>query len=457
MGINLSALTNVRAEPDERAERLKHSSHVASEIVKNKLYVGGELPAGNLELLQSLGIETVINMSPASVPSSFPNEFQYIAYDVYDTASEDIASLIPSVLRVIHEGGKVYLHCQQGVSRSISMAVAYVMWKDGLSCDAALAYVKARRSIASPNSGFLTRLYEYQAHLSNPAPLRVARFGAYRGDTTFPLVFHDITPPTSNTPSGPKLILDPRTTYAVVLGRDCYLWEGKGCPKAVTAAANATFADLLRYGYYTIGATNTSDTQKGTTVTYTADPTRATSSVQVITDGDEPKAFMTSLKSVIGRPDIRLVSDPIDAFAAYYTDEFIQFVNGGKSKPPPASPRKVEVPAIPLLAPALPTNPSSNTPTTLPDSMSVLHYPDFEEIEIFEFGDFLSTEAYLIIRVSHGHRDLHAWAGRDSEVGNNPDLIIDGYILKEGEDVLQDSSVNVMVEGEETDDFLGLF
>ena len=46
------------------------------------------------------------------------------------------------------------LHCSQGVSRSASLAIAYLMWKQSTPFDNTLAAVKAIRGVANPNIGF---------------------------------------------------------------------------------------------------------------------------------------------------------------------------------------------------------------------------------------------------------------------------------------------------------------
>ena len=39
-------------------------------------------------------------------------------------------------------GGRILVHCQSGVSRSCSLVIGYLMWKQGLGYDEALAKVK---------------------------------------------------------------------------------------------------------------------------------------------------------------------------------------------------------------------------------------------------------------------------------------------------------------------------
>lgn len=59
-------------------------------------------------------------------------------------------------------GGGVLVHCQAGISRSASFVIAYCMWKERLSADAATAVVSAARSAIFPNMGFKTQLQEFE-------------------------------------------------------------------------------------------------------------------------------------------------------------------------------------------------------------------------------------------------------------------------------------------------------
>jgi hypothetical protein len=56
----------------------------------------------------------------------------------------------------------VLVHCQAGISRSASFVIAYCMWKERLSADAATAVVSAARSAIFPNMGFKTQLREFE-------------------------------------------------------------------------------------------------------------------------------------------------------------------------------------------------------------------------------------------------------------------------------------------------------
>jgi len=70
---------------------------------------------------------------------------------------------LPAFVKVITESsGPVLVHCRAGVSRSASLVVGYLMWKDKISLDKALTQVKKERSRAAPNVGFLRALVAWQ-------------------------------------------------------------------------------------------------------------------------------------------------------------------------------------------------------------------------------------------------------------------------------------------------------
>ncbi|PQQ12359.1 protein-tyrosine-phosphatase MKP1 isoform X2 [Prunus yedoensis var. nudiflora] len=74
-------------------------------------------------------------------------------------ASLETSTVLTNVfLDVREQGGRVFVHCCQGVSRSTSLVIAYLMWREGQSFDDAFQYVEAARGIADPNMGFACQL-----------------------------------------------------------------------------------------------------------------------------------------------------------------------------------------------------------------------------------------------------------------------------------------------------------
>lgn len=69
-------------------------------------------------------------------------------------------------------GGKILVHCEAGISRSPTICMAYLMKTKRLRLDEAFDYIKQRRSLISPNFGFMGQLLQYESEIlsSTPSP-----------------------------------------------------------------------------------------------------------------------------------------------------------------------------------------------------------------------------------------------------------------------------------------------
>jgi len=92
-----------------------------------------------------------------------------VSFELIDHPSENIdhfiLNSIAEIERAREDGQIVLVHCHQGISRSATLVTAYIAWKDGLSVMDALMYVKARRKIVSPNTGFIEQLKAFEKRL----------------------------------------------------------------------------------------------------------------------------------------------------------------------------------------------------------------------------------------------------------------------------------------------------
>lgn len=70
---------------------------------------------------------------------------------------------------VKNTGGRVFVHCQAGISRSATICLAYLMRTNRVKLDEAFEFVKQRRSIISPNFSFMGQLLQFESQVLAPS------------------------------------------------------------------------------------------------------------------------------------------------------------------------------------------------------------------------------------------------------------------------------------------------
>lgn len=80
-------------------------------------------------------------------------------YD-YDMAQhfEEAYEFIDRHLKAQHN---TLVHCHAGVSRSVTIVVAYFMKKYSWTVDQALSFIRSKRPRAKPNESFMKQLRQY--------------------------------------------------------------------------------------------------------------------------------------------------------------------------------------------------------------------------------------------------------------------------------------------------------
>lgn len=144
-----------------------------SKITEN-IYIGNFSTGTNRTLLKKNGITHIISaLSYFSPPH--PNDFSYLNVFVHDWIHESIYQEFNKtntfINTAINKGGKVYVHCISGMSRSVTLVMAYLLAKNASqkckkNVSDILSYVQARRRVANPNSGFIKQLNQFQEYMS---------------------------------------------------------------------------------------------------------------------------------------------------------------------------------------------------------------------------------------------------------------------------------------------------
>ena len=146
----------------------KHCTRVAPGV-----FVAGEAVARDLATLREHGITHVINCNAFVIPNHHEDTIQYKTLWLQDSPNEDVTRVLYDCFDFIRAaraaGGNALVHCSQGVSRSVSIVVSFVMWETGLSYEDAFKRVKSQRGIANPNMGFTCQMLQWRKRVAAEA------------------------------------------------------------------------------------------------------------------------------------------------------------------------------------------------------------------------------------------------------------------------------------------------
>jgi hypothetical protein len=143
-------------------------NHPASQVT-SFLFLGNMKDAGDVDSLVRLGIDHVLNVT-TTPPGYTPHPgIVYKQLHAADNGYQNLRQYFDEAFEFIdaarRRGGAVLIHCQAGVSRSPTIAVAYLIKHWPMSMVEAYRFVKARRSIISPNLNFMGQLLEFEQGL----------------------------------------------------------------------------------------------------------------------------------------------------------------------------------------------------------------------------------------------------------------------------------------------------
>lgn len=317
----------------DKIRKLKEQSPVATEVLPY-LYVGGEEAAKDRAQLVAKGITHVINAAAHSIPCTYTDVFSYTSFYICDSPDEPLLALIPLANRIVEEarlaGGKTFIHCHQGVSRSCSLVIGFVMWKMGICYDEAFSFVKDRRKVCSPNSGFYVNLLRWEKILMAPPAQQCWAYTPFSKEYTFPFIFQAVESSSSSSslpssPSSPQkpgitvppVVLDCRISYALLTPSTdsnentdgtVYLLKGSECVSTYSQAAYAELENFLKYGFYSGPTAKSSTNSRGATITYTPTTFMRRRIVELSTEN--PKARGIASMAIPQHPNVVFQINP---------------------------------------------------------------------------------------------------------------------------------------------------
>ncbi|KAF9778658.1 protein-tyrosine phosphatase-like protein [Thelephora terrestris] len=131
------------------------------------LWLGSFAAISDNDLLRKHRITHIVQVIDVSwlPPVNDPN-MTVTRIDIMDIPSADLKSHLDAACAGIEKsltsGKNVLVHCQQGISRSASVVIAYLIKKYDMSYEYAYAFVKRYRACVEPNSGFVKCLKEWE-------------------------------------------------------------------------------------------------------------------------------------------------------------------------------------------------------------------------------------------------------------------------------------------------------
>merc|ERR1719150_2761689 len=171
-GINeqcfLSPLLPELPSPTDICRTKDIENHPATQVLPH-LFLGNMKDASDVAILHGLGVGYVLNVT--SKPPSYKMDpgiiYKQLVAD--DNGLQNLRQFFEEAFEFIDlaksNSSGVLIHCQAGISRSPTIAVAYLMKYYPMAMSDAYKFVKTKRSIISPNLNFMGQLWEFEQGL----------------------------------------------------------------------------------------------------------------------------------------------------------------------------------------------------------------------------------------------------------------------------------------------------
>nr|CCA16396.1 dual specificity phosphatase putative [Albugo laibachii Nc14] len=149
-----------------------HCVNYPNEVLEGFLFLGNMWHAQSEDVIRNLGITHVVNAS-LDIENVFEHEnVLYHSVNVKDRPESDISQFFDSTFAFIEEAkrtshGRVLVHCTQGISRSATLIIMYLMRAHHWSLVTAANFAIASRGVVYPNIGFLLALMQEEFRLYN--------------------------------------------------------------------------------------------------------------------------------------------------------------------------------------------------------------------------------------------------------------------------------------------------
>lgn len=183
------------------------------------LYLGSQHDALRQDIMQKNGINYLLNVSNCCPKPNFIQDSHFLRIPVSDNYNDKLLPFFYEAFQFLEKvrsaNGCVLVHCLAGISRSPTLAIAYLMGYLGMSTDEAYKYVKDKRPTISPNFNFLGQLLEYENQLKAQKKLDC------KDDGKISMFADIIDQPLASPSPSPKHTARPRMSLSLSTHREC--------------------------------------------------------------------------------------------------------------------------------------------------------------------------------------------------------------------------------------------
>ncbi|CAK83829.1 unnamed protein product (macronuclear) [Paramecium tetraurelia] len=134
--------------------------HPSKYTEKGNLFVGGIKSLDQIQKHKFGAIISAVEKLDKQIPD-YIHHLRIVAYDEPNFNLSEHFEQTTSFIKQHLESTNVLVHCQVGVSRSVSLLMAYFIKELHMTPDAALQYIKNKRDFVCPNEGFQQQLRIY--------------------------------------------------------------------------------------------------------------------------------------------------------------------------------------------------------------------------------------------------------------------------------------------------------
>uniref|UniRef100_A0A4W5L9X9 protein-tyrosine-phosphatase n=1 Tax=Hucho hucho TaxID=62062 RepID=A0A4W5L9X9_9TELE len=171
--------------------------------------------------MQQNDIAYVLNASNTCPKPDYIPESHFLRVPVNDSFCEKILPWLDRSVEFIEKAkasdGCVLVHCLAGISRSATIAIAYIMTRMDMSLDEAYRFVKEKRPTISPNFNFLGQLLDFEKKIKTPGRSEIGEtIGVKPSPLLHPALEQDHPNPNPSHPDPALALLEPLTLPCVL-------------------------------------------------------------------------------------------------------------------------------------------------------------------------------------------------------------------------------------------------